>query len=101
MNKKSINKDQLLDNFYDYILTSNNPPIIFSKTKNKPVVYFGIHNGEYRFYANKENNRLEIESYFTNKPDNYQTHATGFNTAFALNIPRSIYEMIEQIINND
>ena len=102
MNKQRIDKNKILDLFFQYMAESNDPEVIFSKTKNMPVVYFGIHNAEYRFYADKANNSLRIESYFTNKDDNFQIHKINSGTASLFNIPRSIYEMMEsRLIENE
>jgi len=102
MNKERIDKNKILDLFFKYMSESNDPSVFFCKTKNMPAVYFGIHNAEYRFYADKANNSLRIESYFTNKDDNFQIHKNNSGTASLFNIPRSIYEMMEsRLIENE
>jgi hypothetical protein len=105
MNKKLINKDKMLDMFYQYMSESNDGRIFstrISKGESFPTVSFGIHAGEYRFYADRKNNKLVIKSWFTRKPDNYQTHTVGANTASLLNIPRCVYDMIEsQLVENN
>jgi hypothetical protein len=106
MNKKQIDKNKVLNLFYKYMLESNDDELIFlskiSKQDYSPTVYFGIHNAEYRFYADKKNNQLKIKSYFTNHPDNYQIYTIGIDTAPLLNIQRSIYDMIiSKLIENN
>lgn len=104
MNKKRINKNLMLDLFYQYLLESNDDLIYIQKTSkinSIPTVAIGIHRGEYKISADKENNKLIIKSYFINGSDNFQTYAIGSQTAALYDIPRSIYDVIEsRLIKN-
>lgn len=104
MNKQRIDKNKILDLFYQYLTESNDDHIMVykvSKTETMPAVYYGIHHAEYRIIANEKFNRLDIYSYFTNKDNNFQTHIIGSKTASLLNIPRAIYEMIEDRLTDN
>ena len=104
MNKKRINKNQLVDLFYQYMTESNDEKICLkkiSKTESMPIVYFGIHKGEYRFIADKNNVSMRIESYFSDKPDNLQIYIIGSGNISLFNIPRSVYDMIEETLTDN
>lgn len=101
MTKKRINKNKLLDTLYECILNSNDDSVLFSKTKNVPYIVFDSSHMEFIFCANKAKNQLEVYSYFSNKNDNFQTHTIGLNTAELLNIPRIIFELIEDVLTKN
>jgi hypothetical protein len=95
MNKKPIDKDLLLDNLFKH-LTENKNHTCYSNSKMMNFITYQVKKHEYRFFANKQFNKLEIYTYSLND-ENFQTHTNGFKTASLLNLPRPVYDFIEDL----
>jgi hypothetical protein len=95
MNKKPIDKDLLLDNLYKHLTESKNH-VNYSNSKMMNFIIYQAKKQEYRFFANTEKNKLEIYTYSLNN-DNFQTHHNGVKTASLLELPRPVYDFIEDL----